>query len=166
MPTNWNLDQFQTNVKISDNFAIDKNIFSNKFPVVTELSPRDYYYGTVLLESGHLVGRQLKYAGRKLNLSIQASGENGEKYDNMIVDVWFKNVEPFEDWACTKGHVVANVDNKIYNLSSTQDNDSIFINDTIPYYIEYDVFRITDTGYVRVTDKKIKITTTVNAYYL
>lgn len=84
----------------------------------------------------------------------------------MIVDVWFKNVESFKDAACTKGHVVANVDNKIYDLSSTQNNDSIFINDTIPYYIEYDVFRETDTGYVKVTDKKIKITATVNAYYL
>ncbi len=166
MPTNWNLDQFQTDVKINDNFTIDKNIFSNKFPVVTELSPRDYYYGTVLLESGRNVGRRLTYAGRKLNLSIQASGENGEKYDDMIVDVWFKSPQPFEDGICTEGHVVANVDSKIYNLSSTQNSDSIFINDNIEYYISYDVFRTTDTGYVRVTDKKIKITTTVNAYYL
>lgn len=166
MPTNWNIDQFATDVPLGD-FFIDKNIFSNRFPVVTELAKRDYYSGEVEVK-GTNNGRGYFYAGRKLKLNVTALGVDGKPIDDLyvLVRVTTESVQ-YPDNVCTDGVVIAKVDGNTYDLKTEElyDTDgnriyreSIFISEQVKYYLKYSICKKTSDGkYILEPDKVAKV---------
>lgn len=145
MPKDWNIDQFAVDVNLSDGFAIDKNIYSGRFPVVTGLSPRNFYMGKVKFTKQN-IGRTLKYSGNKLRLKAKARATNGEIYDDIYVTILVKNTTPIPPTIARNGAVYAKLDGNTYDLSTKKwidhngnpyYEDYIYIDDTSPYIMEY-----------------------------
>lgn len=177
MPKNWNIDQFDVDIPLSDDFYIDKNIYSGKFPVVTEITPRLFYTGKVTIW-GNYNGRYVRYGGRKLKLDVRAIGADGQVMDDLLVAVKVQNLQKFPDGYCTTGVVYAKIDGKTYDLTTeplvdSEGNpahrDSIYISDLIDYRLEYYVCRKIGEGKYELVDdenKKVTVEVEVTTYYL
>lgn len=175
MPENWNIDQFAVDVKLSDNFAIDKNIYSGRYPVVSQLAPRDFYMGKVKF-SGFNRGRSLKYSGNTLKLNVTANATTATEYDDIYVVAHIKNTDSIPPNPLhTNGTVYAKLDGNKYDLSTQNWTDSegnifhrdfININDVSPYVIEYYVARkIDENTYQRIDDIEVEIEIEVSTSY-
>lgn len=118
MPKNWNFDQFAVDVNLSDGFAIDKNIYSGKYPVVTQLAPRDFYMGKFKV-LGDNKGRSLLYSGNTLRMKVKARASDGNPHDDLCLLVFIKRATQGEPNPLYKNCAIcANLDGNEYDIST------------------------------------------------
>lgn len=172
MPSNWNIDQFAVDVPLGD-MLIDKNIYSGKFPIVTYLSPRDYYYGKTQVK-GTSSGYSLYYSGEKLKLNVTATGLDGNPIDDLYVIVNVSSSSSYPNPKYSDGKVIAKVDGNTYDLTTEQildqsgqptQRDSIFISETNDYILHYGVCRKTsDNTYETVDNIPVLVEVEISTY--
>lgn len=151
----------------------DKNIYSGKIPVVTELAERDYLYGKIKVPET-TVGALYYYTGNKLELNVTAIGTDGNPIEDTYVVVTISSPSEYPDNLCSNGQVWAKVDGNTYDLRTEPlidqygnpfTRESIFISDTIQYNLEYALYKkVSDDRYDRITDKEAIVEVEVSTY--
>lgn len=151
MPKNWNIDQFDVDVYWTEGIEIDKNIYSKRFPVVTQLSERYFYEGKIQF-TGQNFGRGLRYGGRWMRIFVKATPVKGINITNSArVMVTIEALQTPDGSATTATRLYAKLDGETYGLEDTPSYDihgnpitvdAIKIDSDVEYQLKYYVGNI------------------------